>query len=343
MPTTPRIYDPECPSRVARALVASVVIHLIAGLALLGRQEPGGGQSPLDLAPSLPEREDPLVRPGITQSRAVTINWLGFESPTEHQAEPADSEQAALSPTPTGTPVPEDARPSPAPPVEGLAEADAAEERPEPESAREPAKAAPAEPAEDVPSPDAAAELAVPEGLNPEVLVAPLVDMLRSIARNAREANERVDAAASPAPAAAPAATPGEAREAIPSEKESSATSVDPVDWEPGRPVAAEGLDITPVVPEWNISTRLSSLPRNPVVQIEFAKDGRVRRVGFIGEGTGYRDVDGPLLDAIYRWRAKGEALDRLPQGDPEATVSLTMRIVLVRPPAPVRRGSPSR
>jgi hypothetical protein len=114
--------------------------------------------------------------------------------------------------------------------------------------------------------------------------------------------------------------------------------------WEPGSPAAAEGLDITPVKPQWAVSTRTMALPRNPVVRIDFRKNGTVAKVVFLaGHDSGYRDVDGPLLDAIYRWTAKGKALDALPPGDPQAVASINMQIVLVPERGTMRRGSPNR
>ena len=38
----------------------------------------------------------------------------------------------------------------------------------------------------------------------------------------------------------------------------------------------------------------------------------------FIDNGTGYPDVDGPLLDAVYRWTASGEVLKKIPPGNPK-------------------------
>ena len=54
-----------------------------------------------------------------------------------------------------------------------------------------------------------------------------------------------------------------------------------------------------------------------------------MRRARFLpGRSTGEASVDQPLLDAIYRWTAKGEALARLTD-DPDDTVAITMRIIM--------------
>ncbi|MCA9287920.1 MAG: hypothetical protein KDA05_05000 [Phycisphaerales bacterium] len=121
------------------------------------------------------------------------------------------------------------------------------------------------------------------------------------------------------------AGTPGER-----SESESSAASrQEPLEVRPGRVVAAEGLQITTVRPVFAIATMVMANPRSPTVVIEFGRDGRVRNAAFVeGRTTGSRDVDLPLLDAIYRWTARGRGLESLGD-DPEATISIRMRILL--------------
>ncbi|MFG0241467.1 MAG: hypothetical protein ACF8R9_01645 [Phycisphaerales bacterium JB054] len=153
--------------------------------------------------------------------------------------------------------------------------------------------------------------------------------------------------AQSAADAASPAAPPppGDPRDAIASEKESDATSRTKIaEWEPGKPPAVEGLDITTVRPRWTVTTRMMSVPRNPVVRIEFRKNGTVARAAFLDrQDTGYSDVDGPLLDAIYAWTAKGRALDALAADDPKAVAPITMRIILIPGSGTIRNPGSSR
>jgi outer membrane biosynthesis protein TonB len=106
----------------------------------------------------------------------------------------------------------------------------------------------------------------------------------------------------------------GESRLAEESEKESSATStIVPVRVRPGRPAAAQGLDITTVRPRWPYVTRLSAYPRDPVLWVRFNSKGLVSDAGFVdGRSTGDARVDGPLLDAIFLWTAKGKVIDAL-------------------------------
>jgi hypothetical protein len=98
----------------------------------------------------------------------------------------------------------------------------------------------------------------------------------------------------------------------------------------PGRVLAAEGLRITTVRPQWSITTRAMALPRNPVVRVVFGREGNVLFAEFVrGQNSGDAAVDGPLIDALYRWRAKGERLAELSPTDPKAGLSISFRIIL--------------
>lgn len=138
--------------------------------------------------------------------------------------------------------------------------------------------------------------------------------------------------AQNPEPPGATPVPPGEGGdlfgEKSPSES-SAASRRPPVEIRPGRVAAAEGLQITTVRPIFDITTIATANPRSPTVLIEFGKDGRVRRAAFLpGRSTGESRVDQPLLDAVYRWTARGEPLDALSE-DPDDVVGITMRILL--------------
>jgi len=93
------------------------------------------------------------------------------------------------------------------------------------------------------------------------------------------------------------------------------------INAKPGRVIAAQGLQIKTVRPEWAIATRLRASPKNPVVKITFGRAGKVIRAAFVAEqSTGDKEVDGPLLAALYRWTAKGEQLLLLPPPPPPTT-----------------------
>lgn len=122
-----------------------------------------------------------------------------------------------------------------------------------------------------------------------------------------------------------PGGTPGEK-----SERESDATSLkDPINVRLGRPAAAEGLEIVTKRPEFSVTTQLTSYPsRNPRLKVTFNREGRVSKAQFI-EPTGLSDIDAPVLHAVYRWTARGEALAKLPAGDAQAGLSITVTILL--------------
>lgn len=115
------------------------------------------------------------------------------------------------------------------------------------------------------------------------------------------------------------------------SDRESVAAALkEAIDIKPGRPAAAEGLEIKTTNPRWSVTTQLTASPRNPVVWIAFGRNGKVIDADFLnGEKTGSSAVDEPLLHAIFTWRAKGVALDELPQADPKAAVRVILRITL--------------
>lgn len=359
-------YDDSFRPRLAAGVVVSLLAHAVLAVVILAGPPGFGPRAPLAVSATSAEIETPPIRPGISESTAVSINWLGFADPTEHQATPAETEQAALSPMDVG--VPEVAEP-----VATVTETDTPTELPEPDP--EPAveiaaipEPAPAEesPAEETPAEavEESAEVvkvpietpaptptALPE---PEASLPVIALRTEGPARRApslmqvvKRATARAQAIAARAAARAAAAVPpaGEPREAIDSEKESDATSLErTAEWHPGRPPAVEGLEITTVRPRWTVTTRLAAVPRNPVVVMEFRKNGTIARARFLpGQDTGYRDVDGPLLDALYRWTARGKALDELAADDPEAVVSLTMRIVLIPERGKIQRSTPSR
>lgn len=138
-----------------------------------------------------------------------------------------------------------------------------------------------------------------------------------------------VPSEAAPASAPAPPGTGGEFQgERSPSE--AAATSLrEPIEVRPGRVIAAQGLQITTVRPQYSMSTMVTARPRSPVVEIHFGRDGRVVRASFLpGRTTGDAGVDQPLLDAIYRWTASGAALASLGEGS-EDVISVTMRILM--------------
>lgn len=327
--------------------VVSLGVHLVGGAALLQAHNasPSSRTSLTRAALDQTSESRPIVL-GAQDSTSVSINWLGFADPTEHRAELGETEQPALSMAPMGEP----SEPTPPSPL-GRAEPSAASaraplsespapaqalmaSRPEGAEPGEPAPSLAITPREGDPGIDAGegALMVNPWGVPPapERVQGPPAGGSDEDGR----AEENSGAASTEEASSAPAGAddiPG-----LPSDRESVATALreatDLTQW--GKPLARKGLEIKTVRPRWSTATLLTRLPRNPVVMVSFGPDGRVKRAEFLrlDDGrrlsTGARDVDEPLLDAVYKWRATGEALKNL--GEDEV-VSFAIRVVLRR------------
>jgi len=103
-----------------------------------------------------------------------------------------------------------------------------------------------------------------------------------------------------------------------------SATKVD--DW--SKPLAAKGVKIRTVRPRFTHYTSLTARPLDPVIRLYFDRTGKVRKVEIL-RSSGYSDVDRPVVDAAYRWKAEGKPLSDLPEGEPAATLKVDFRILL--------------
>lgn len=139
---------------------------------------------------------------------------------------------------------------------------------------------------------------------------------------------------ASPAVAPVPAGQTPESTSGELSDRESEATTTkDVIRTFPGRPAAAQGVQIRTVRPRFSNYTTITAAPRDAIVQIAFGPDGRVVEVTLV-RSSGFADVDRPILDAVYNWTASGERIRALPQKPPgqrPATLELKFQIVLSR------------
>ncbi len=93
-----------------------------------------------------------------------------------------------------------------------------------------------------------------------------------------------------------------------------------------GRVEAGQGLDIRTVRPIFTAVTRALAFPTPPIVEVKFDRAGRVSRVRVI-RSSGYADVDGPIVNAVYQWQARGDELGRI---GPEPDAGLVMRITFL-------------
>lgn len=188
---------------------------------------------------------------------------------------------------------------------------------------------------------------APPRSNTPEVSAAPLspeaIDNPRDAPDDAAPTLDEPDAPAQPrttpsataSEGAAPSDSAGATNEPAPGEiadSESDGARIrDEVNVEPGKPLAAKGLQIRTVRPRWSHYTLITANPRNALVRVRFNREGHVIDAEIV-ESSGRTDVDRPLLAAMYDWRAEGAPLRELPpdvEGEPPHTVELHFRILM--------------
>jgi hypothetical protein len=130
-----------------------------------------------------------------------------------------------------------------------------------------------------------------------------------------------------------PAKLTSPATSAIPGEKSDSESWASAVEgslvYRPGHPLGTKGMQVTTVAPRWSVTTQIVAKPRNAVILIKFGRSGKVLQAEFVeGQTTGYAEVDGPLLDAVYRWTAKGKLLEKIPANDADAGLVFSIRFL---------------
>jgi hypothetical protein len=275
------------------------------------------------------EREDEL-RLGIDAARSASIDWLGVQEPEPVVGEAAISEtdQAAQAVVigETEAVIAEQSEP-----IEVAAEL---------VEAMEPVAEA-VESVEEVVQP--AEEFVVEDGDG--VVVAEEVEEKAEEVVEAVEAETAQDVqeakkSAVPTPGPVPAGDRG-----VLSQKEVVATrikrAIDVDPHKPNAPVVGEGLEIVTVRPRYTSAVRLSAVPKNPIVVMWFDATGKVSRAEFLRDGkrhysSGIVGVDEPLMNAIYRWRAKGKRIDALDADDPKSLVEVSIKILFQKE----RKGS---
>lgn len=88
---------------------------------------------------------------------------------------------------------------------------------------------------------------------------------------------------------------------------------------------AGKGLKIITRRAIFTNTTLVTQAPRDTLIRIRFQRDGTVKRADFVeGGSTGNPNIDEPIRNAVYRWRASGKDLERLSPGD---TLSVVIRI----------------
>lgn len=264
----------------------------------------------------------PEVRFGEVHSDRVSINWLGFEAPSEEHAAraEAETEQAAMSPEAAGGPagsVPVPPAPEQASP--GLAQQTPA--RPQPE---------PAEPTQDpAQGPPPAAVAVVPES---PMVGPPAPPRPASGAPDRPEAPATAESRPNPSPpgtggqgeteGAGAGRDPG-----LPADRESTDVALEKTleikDWT--SPIVGEGIRIRTVRPQMFAHFAGVRFPKPAVIELRFRRHGEtgvVTKAEFVKEkrpgglivthSTGDPVLDGLVLDSVYRWTGEGAAIDAL-------------------------------
>ncbi len=257
-------------ARIGVAAALSVLLHA-GGLVALSADwlvAPGASPSPAR------ERTDL----GIRESNAATITWIGFETPTEHQAKESTVEQAAQT-AGGGTPgVPGAVREMVARQAEATTRA-------------------------------AAAAL--------DAVVRALREVDLTIAEDAPEerVEPRPAEASRGAPQQSePAPKPGDAeREADAVSLEAPVR----IQWGKPIAAEGLEILTTRKGPDFSAYTSVTARPKPLFVEISFGPEGpqQVTRVERLGS-SGNPDIDRPYINVIYRWRARGERIDALGPGE---------------------------
>jgi hypothetical protein len=300
-----------------------------------------------------------------------TKAFLGDRTPTEHQAPRSEVEQPALTTTPTGTSGPAVPAPAAAPsegekasPSELVANAEAAKE---PEIPTLPAPTDPptieTPPVEDVPTtqgePGPSVE-PVPAlegnlvGNNrplaealPEDVFGPLVFVMPGggifIMPRAEVVGREGGATPVPevppiSPTSPPAAQPasggvGNPRPGEVAGKESTPFTIkDTLEYKPGRTLAPEGIEVTTFDPEISVLSSMTGTLRNPVIEMRFGPDGKVKSATFKnGQSSGRADWDQPILHAMHRWTIGGRRFRGMIEANPGREVVMSVRMILTR------------
>ena len=97
--------------------------------------------------------------------------------------------------------------------------------------------------------------------------------------------------------------------------------------WRNGRPLAGKNLNVRTVRPVFDELTTIPSGLTNPIVEIEFDKDG-VPKNCVILQSSGSELIDQPIIECMYRWRASGSQLTDLPDGK---TLNYRIRMLLTK------------
>ena len=291
--------------RLGIAAGISLLVHL--GVALALALEPGTANAAKIERAERPKVQLPKLMLGRQDSPHETMTWIGYTDPTPHEARQAPVEQAAMSPAPPAPPSVQTPPPKPQRSVspEELAEA--------------------LERAQEI-------RREVGRRFDASVMQAEqmAIRMAELIARAAKAVDEEQEKEEAPdriareepvQPQPSPTSDTGNAEE---QESDGTATT-EPTKIQLGKPAVAQGLFIRTVRPSFRYLTRATARPSDPVLRIEFRRDGKVDDAQ-IERSSGNESVDRAIVDAAFMWTAEGERLEKLRDRE---TISIRIRISL--------------
>jgi hypothetical protein len=99
-----------------------------------------------------------------------------------------------------------------------------------------------------------------------------------------------------------------------------------------GKPLAPEGIEVTTFDPEISVLSSMTGTLRNPVIEMRFGPDGKVKSASFSnGQNSGRADWDQPILHAMHRWTIGGKKFRDLIEANPGREVVMTVRMILTK------------
>lgn len=335
------------------AIGASLLLHAGLGLAI-GIQANRAADRSLDTRFSrFDTSEDPeqrRVQLGNPDARTASLTWIGYEEFEEMWAPKSEIDQAEQSPDDPAAPS-EEILPTEQPTESPVTEpTESLTENPEPDTPGEPTLSETDQPEEQAaPGPDEQIDPAqlvemieALEGLAADLPrlnpIPALVELQRRRAA-ARDQEVEITEATTDEPVEpraengqGPAKPQASGESGLNSDREADAAAVNPVKRDDlGKPLVAQGLSIRTVRPSFSNVTLATARPRNPVVQLDFRRNG-VPLPPRIIRSSGHEQVDIQVRIALAQWRAEGEVLQTLPDPeDPEnpAYISIKLEILL--------------
>ncbi|MEE2820018.1 MAG: hypothetical protein VX615_05335 [Planctomycetota bacterium] len=106
--------------------------------------------------------------------------------------------------------------------------------------------------------------------------------------------------------------------DAVESDSDSIPTSIIKVSkdmWKSGKPLAGEGVVLKPRKPSFTSQQMVSNSPSDLLVELHIDSDGKPSDVVLL-IGTGSYSIDRTLISSLYRWRASGEHIEAMKEGE---------------------------